>query len=309
MHGLLENPNDVGLALLLAAPFLTDATISMRGAKRWFFGALLFLTVAGIASTQSRGAVLGLSAAYYLMMRARFKSRLLTGFGVAIAFAGLFMISGMADRETFVVSHDAYSGSSTVIDTSSRGRLDAWVAGTRMMLMNPLSGVGINQVSHNYGDYAVNPASWRNITSHNAFVQCAAATGLTGIIPFTILWLLSFLATLRLRDAVPEDSTPLERAFLRTQLPNLVATGIAAVFLSVAWFWFPYILFAQAATAARIYAPDRQPSAQELIPRGLGNIFRLAGTRRRVLPGRDSVVTDVDVVVVELPPAVSAHAE
>jgi len=266
--GLLGNPNDLALTLLMAVPFCVEATLSCRSGKRYLFLAIGVLAVIGIFTTQSRGAILGLAAGAYVMMRTRTRSQLVAVFGVVVVAAALFVLSGVSDRATFVTYTDSRSGQSTYIDTSSRGRLDAWYAGARMLAYNPLTGVGLNQVTENFGVYAVNPADWRNVTSHNAFVECAAETGLIGIFGFCMLWLTSLLSNRKLTQRIPGDASDLERAFLKAQLPNLVCVMVAAVFLSVAWYWFPYLLFAQAATAGRVWLGSDLPRLSDIITIG-----------------------------------------
>lgn len=245
--GYLGDPNDLCLALLIGFPFLVEATLGTRGWKRFAYGVLMVLTFAGILATQSRGGLLGLSAGMYFLVWRRLKSHVLTMSLGVVALAGLVTVAGIGDRQTTARADDA------MIDTSAQGRLDAWVAGGRMLRYHPITGVGINQVAFQFTTYAVNPVSWRPKTSHNMFVQCAAETGLTGLIPFCMLVLSSLHINWRLRRKIPPDTDPLEAAFRRAQFSNMIGVCVSGFFLSVAWYWFPYILFAQAATSERIW--------------------------------------------------------
>ncbi len=268
--GLLGNPNDLAYTLLMAFPFLVEAGLRHRGPMRlvYFGGALALL--GAISLTQSRGAVLALGAAAFLMLRARYQSRLFVVMGAALVAGALLLVGGVSQRATFVLETDAYTGQRTYIDESSRGRLDAWRAGARMMYYHPLTGVGLDQVTANYGAYAIDPTSWRPVTSHNSFVQVGAETGLIGLLAFSMLTLLSLVGNRYLLSAEPpERASPLEVAVMRAQLPNFVAVFVAASFLSVGWYWFTFIIFAQAATAARIWTPEHRLRLVELLPRAI----------------------------------------
>lgn len=245
--GLLADPNDLAMTLLMAVPFLIEATLSRRvGRARLFWGLLLVVNIAGIIVTQSRGGFLGLGAATFVIMRSRIRSTALVGAAIVVALAGMVVLSGITERQT-VVRHEGG------MDASAQGRIDAWIAGGRMLLYNPITGVGLFQVTANYSDYAVNPIDWRPKTSHNAFVQAAAETGFTGIIPFVGLVVLGFLSSWRLRKERPPDASPTEDAFLRSLFPTMAGVMVAACFLSVAWSWFFYIVIAQAGTAHRVW--------------------------------------------------------
>ena len=245
--GYLGDPNDLCLALLIGFPFLVEATLSTRGARRLAYGVLMLLTLAGILATQSRGGLLGLSAGMYFIVWQRLRSHTITMTLGAIGLVGLVTVAGIGERQTTARADDA------LIDTSAQGRLDAWIAGGRMLRYHPITGVGINQVAFQFTTYAINPVSWRPKTSHNMFVQVGAETGVTGLIPFVMLIFGALHINWRLRRKVPPETDALEAAFRRSQFANLAGVCVSGFFLSVAWYWFPYILFAQAATSERIW--------------------------------------------------------
>lgn len=245
--GLFADPNDLAMALLMSVPFLAEATFSPKmKASRPIWALLLLLNLGGLIVTQSRGGILGLGVAGFVFLQLRVKNMVLVGGLCLVGLVGLAAVSGIGARQT-TVSHDGG------MDASARGRIDAWVAGGRMMLDDPLTGVGLFQVHKMFGTYAVNPVEWREKTSHNAFVQCGAETGLLGLTPFLALVFMAFWSTFRIAREIPEGVTPMQRAFLRSQIGTLGAVMMASVFLSVAWSWFFYIVIAQAATSHRVW--------------------------------------------------------
>lgn len=264
--GLLADPNDLALTLLMAVPFLMEASLGHgKRTSRLVWTLLLLLNIAGIVFTQSRGGFLGLGAAAFVVLRSRVRSTVVVGGFLVVALIGLMLLSGVAQRQTVV----AHNGG---IDASAQGRLDAWYAGARMVQANPITGVGLFQVTANYPYYAVDPIDWRPKTSHNAFVQAAAETGLLGFVPLMGLVLLAFRSNLRLLLEPPPGATPLQRALLRSHLATLGGVMVAAFFLSAAWSWFFYIVIAQAGTSHRVWItmpevlsraaePEREPLA------------------------------------------------
>lgn len=235
------------MTLLMSVPFLVEASAAPRlKASRPLWLLLLALNFGGLIVTQSRGGLLGLAAGLFILMKQRIKSWVVVG---GICVSGLVLLvaaSGINDRQTVVREEGQ-------VDASAQGRIDAWIAGGRMLMYNPITGVGLFQVTDNYSSYAVNPIDWRPKTSHNAFVQCAAETGFLGFTPFIGLVLLAAWSDFRLLREIPPNATDLERVLLRSQLATLAAVMVAAFFLSVAWSWFFYIVVAQAAASHRVW--------------------------------------------------------
>lgn len=240
--GLLGDPNDLALALLMSFPFLLSACIETRGGRRAAFVVLLALVFGGIIATQSRGGILGLGAGLFFLLKHRIKSKAVVYGAVGLAVAGLVTVMGVKSRQGL---------GSGGIDESAQGRIDAWESGLRMFKAHPLFGVGVEAFPANYQLYAVNPVDWRQKATHNTYIQALAETGMAGIVPFMMLLGLSVRAASRL----PKDQAPrgLERALLASQLPNMVGVLVSAFFLSMAWSWFPYILIAQQAAYERTF--------------------------------------------------------
>ena len=246
--GLLGDPNDLALTILVPLPFLALAAIHDRRRRRWLYGLLAVVLLSGITATGSRGGLLGVAAAGYLVIHDRLQSRLVS-WGVVIGVLAVLATSG-------TVSDRVGIGGGGV-DASAQGRLDAWQAGLRMLRAHPVLGVGYEQFEPNYFDYVADPLEWTSRAAHSSWVQAAAETGLAGLIPLLALVWLSLRVARRLRRIPTTDG--LERALLSAQLPGLVGFLVAASFLSQAWGWFIYILVAQIAAMDRVYG-DEEPS-------------------------------------------------
>ncbi|MGM0575125.1 MAG: O-antigen ligase family protein [Myxococcota bacterium] len=245
--GMLGDPNDLALTLLIPLPFLVLAVGRARGLPRVAILGLLALTAGGILATQSRGGLLAVAASGYLLLRLRFKSRVLTWGAVAAILVGLIAVTGIEQRQ-------GLGGGG--LDESAQGRLDAWIAGYRMLRWNPLSGVGLDRFVESYPAYVVDPVEWRPKAAHNSLVQAAAETGIFGAMAFCMLLFVSVRSAWRLYRA-PGRFEGLRGAVVRAQLPSLIGLLVAASFLSQAWNWFLYITIAFIAAVDRVEDPVR----------------------------------------------------
>ena len=241
--GLIGDPNDLALCLLMGMPFLASAVMETKGRQRWIFGILLLAVVAGIVSTQSRGGFLGMGAAAFILLREKVKSRAMQIGIVAVGMAALMAASGMSKRSS--------GGDGEGIDESAQGRLDAWKAGARMVKSRPLLGVGYDRFADNYPTYVTDAVIWGKLEAHNSFVKAAAETGIIGFIPFMAMVVLSFKSAMRVRVRREELADPLERAAAGALFPTIVAFFISAFFLSQCWSWFTFILLALIAATER----------------------------------------------------------
>jgi len=245
--GLLGDPNDLALVLLMYVPFLLEATLAARGLARWAFGMQLLLLLSGLASTQSRGGLLGLGLALALSLQDRgsLKLKLALAPVVLAGILGVAVLAGVADRQSGGMEGEG-------IDESAQGRLDAWVAGGRMLRRHPVLGVGFGRFADNFEAYASNAVIWGKHETHNSYIKVAAETGALGLIPFLSLVGITLRTGVRLRDFKVSDAG-LGRAVRLSLLPGAAGFCLTAFFLSQSWSWFFYILFATSAAAHSVF--------------------------------------------------------
>jgi O-antigen ligase len=242
--GLLGDPNDLALTLLMAAPFLLAATAESRGIARVGFGTMAGLALAGIVSTLSRGGLIGVFGATYLVLRSYGVSRAKIGVGLLCAGAPVVAASGLTERASGAVGADE-------IDESAQGRLDAWKAGGRMVMRRPLLGVGFGRFPDNFDAYSSNPVFWGRHETHNSYIKAASETGLLGFVPFMALIVLALRDAWWLQMSARRTPRGIGRAVRIGMLPNLAGFLVSAFFLSQCWGWFLYILVAQVAATRR----------------------------------------------------------
>ena len=87
------------------------------------------------------------------------------------------------------------------------GRLSIWKIGMKMMLSNPLTGVGVGRFYEGVGRDRQERGllSWRWQAAHNSFVQIGAETGVIGLILFIVMSSRVFVITGRVRSRSRSD--------------------------------------------------------------------------------------------------------
>ncbi len=246
--GMLGDPNDLALVLLMYIPLLGELAFSARGVRRTAAFLGFSILILGVLATVSRGGALGLATALGVGFYDRWPKRLrvLLVPTMAAAVLSLMLVAGLNERNSGAVA-------GTGIDESSQNRLDAWQAGFRMTKAHPVFGVGLGEFAWSYPAYASSALRWQPTEAHNSFIQVAAETGIVGFIPFLALVLVTFHVAYRLRKLdVPSDDV-VARAVRRSLLPAFAGFCVSASLLSQAWNWFFVIMFAQAASMYGIW--------------------------------------------------------
>jgi O-antigen ligase len=216
--GIFNDPNDLGMALVMVTPFLVSAVLESRFAIRFVALAALTPILLAIYYTNSRGAVLGLAAALLVYFKTRFRS------SVAPVLAGVALVA-------VVAAAPARASNMSSDEASAQGRIQAWSAGLVMLKSHPIFGVG-------YGRFT----EFHELVAHNSFVHTFAELGLLGAFCLVGMWASYFRA---LRGTPP---TPMRRAFVASAAGTLVC----AMFLSRQYVVVPYLLLALGTAHASI---------------------------------------------------------
>jgi len=230
-RGIMEDPNELAMALSLALPFSFALFQARRTAPRVLL-ALLALGLFGVCTvlTRSRSGQLAFLAVLgiYLLRR-------LGWAGVAAAAllgAPVMLLGGRADAGA---------------DQSTMERLECWSAALQMFRNSPIFGVGKTQFGENH-----------YLTAHNSFMLALGETGLIGLFLFSTMVYLAFKAALTsARDTVTRDAPA--RVWSSAVLASLCACMVSAFFLSQTdrvLVWVPIGLAAALASAARARDPS-----------------------------------------------------
>lgn len=255
--GLLNDPNDLAMALLMALPlqaYLLGTT------RRWWLRALLLACmVAAVWSlylTNSRGGVLGLASLLLVFSLRRYGvNRTLLASPILIA--------------ALIAGSPARIDNMSAEEESAAGRVDAWFAGFDMFKERPLFGVGMG----NFGDH-------NHLTAHNSYVLAMAELGSVGYLLWLSLLVISALMIWRIITfAWPEDQTlppdELEdwrahQRFATALLYTLIAYCVTAFFLSRSYVPILYMTYGLCAAIFMIVR-GRWPSVRPVL---FGELWR-----------------------------------
>lgn len=203
--GILNDPNDLGQALVMSVPLLALAWRPRRLFRNAIVvGMPMALMLYTIYLTHSRGAVLGVAVLLLLGLRrwlGTVRTALLGAVGLVVAM-GL----GLAGGREFSTQEE-----------SAGQRIDAWYDGLQMFRGQPVFGVG-------YGAFT----DHHPLTAHNSFVLCFAELGLFGLLPWVALLMLAWRELSQVaRLAEPGSASARIAEALRVSLLG---------FLACAWF-------------------------------------------------------------------------
>jgi O-antigen ligase len=230
-RGIMEDPNELAMALSLALPFAFALFQARRTAPRVLLAALA-LGLFGVCTimTRSRSGQLA-----FLAVLGTYLLRRLGWVGVAAAAllgAPVLLLGGRDD-----------SGA----DQSTMERLECWAAALDMFRGSPIFGVGKTQFAENH-----------YLTAHNSFMLALGETGLPGLFLFSSVVFQGLKGALAsARDAVTRDAPA--RVWSSALFASLVACLVSAFFLSQTdrvMLWVPLGLAGGLVSAARARDPS-----------------------------------------------------
>jgi O-antigen ligase len=269
--GIMGNPNDLALNMVVFLPFaLTAAVFAGSTLRRVTAAGCAVFMLGAIVASGSRGGFLGLVA--MLLVLAVLMVRHRPGYVVVAAlaaFCALPLVPGNYWHRIASITDDAKddTGSREARQTLFRESLQAYAE-------IPLIGVGAGE----FKDWNNNAREQAWHESHNVWLQVAAELGTIGLSVFAFVVFRAVLAVwqtrrlLRLprrrRDAAPVLA-PGDRAVLDAHSVAIAASLagwlVCAFFASVAYNWTFYYLLALAATPRdilRAALPRTSPAAQ-----------------------------------------------
>ena len=239
----IEGNNEFGLALIMIIPLLRFLQMQLQSRwGRWAMTAAMVLCAAAAIGTQSRGALLAISA-MTLVLWWRGKSRILGGVLIALVAVSLvaFMPDSWTERMNTIENYQA--------DSSAQGRLAAWSAAWNMSFDYP-AGVGFNQERQELFDrYSHNPAAGAR-AAHSIYFQVLGNHGFIGLGLYLSIWFITFWQAgwLRKYAAQIPDARWCSELGAMAQV-SLVGYFVGGAFLSLAYFDLPYNIMMMVAIA------------------------------------------------------------
>lgn len=234
--GAYTDENDFAVFFVATMPFLWYLSFALR--RRWMRWAL-WLTIPfgwhALFLTGSRGGLLGLGVVLAVIaLRTR---RRLLGALLIPAFAVAFVWQAGDTMKERAASIDDYSE-----DASASDRLAAWQAAMRMMIANPLTGVGPGAFVRAYVEHG----DGRPLQAHNTYLQIGAeygplaAVALLGMIGSCLRGLRRQSAALLRAD--PAGAEGFLRLLSEATLAALIGVVVCSMFLSLQLYELLYFL-------------------------------------------------------------------
>lgn len=247
-YGVFNDPNDLGLGLVLVIPFLLNMLL-----QRQYLVPMITLPLISLAIyyTNSRGTVLaGLVAigSYFIIRYRSFYGALVGGMFALVLF--LFGPSRMS--------------SVSASEESAYGRIEAWYEAYQMFKSNPVFGVGQGM----FTDY-------HTLTAHNSFVLVMAELGFvglffyTGLFYFPLRWLWINLFK-KESSILPDDYI----CRISSAFASLLGIMSAMFFISRSYMLIPFMLLALTTAVSRMHV-DAPALLEESKINHLKNIFYL----------------------------------
>ena len=216
-YGMFNDPNDLGLALVLVVPLLVD----MAFRRKWIIpGLCLPVILYALYLTNSRGAMVALMASIFAYLVLRYRSMKGVVIGLMIA---VILVTFGPSRLT-----DMSAGGE-----SANGRVEAWYQGLQMLESSPIFGVGKGMFKE-----------YHCLTAHNSYVLVLAELGLFGTLFFVGLFFYPFQWVWE--NIFKRDDLFLGDETEETQLCSiygcLVGIMFAIFFLSRSYILLPFML-------------------------------------------------------------------
>jgi hypothetical protein len=255
--GLISNPNDLALAVLMGLPFLIFIIMEAGPTIKVLALAGMYPILWGLMRTGSRGGLLGFAVLVAIVFgRCSFTGKMMVIFGsVAVVATALFVLPHRTLDRYVTFFHSDRSAVEYQADdpqevddpsmeggaaTSADARYGLLKASIEMTLRYPLTGVGMgNFAAARHGGTPGTFVSWQ--VTHNSYTEVSSETGLVGF----FFYMAAFVGCIRTCRQLskfaaakvhPEWQTISRLAFcLQT---SLISYAVSSFFASVAYLQF-----------------------------------------------------------------------
>ena len=232
----IEENNALAVALLMVLPLFYYLRLqAKRKILRHVLLICMLLMVASIIGSQSRGALLAISATgVFLWLKT--PNKLITGFLLVILAAGVvsFMPSSWHERMGTIANYEE--------DASAMGRIAAWSMSINVANENVLGG-GFNLwKSTTYKLYSDNPEDWDRYTAaHSIYFNVIAEHGWIGLLLFVTVFMIAWRTSSKITKQA-RGSPELKWAvdLMRMLQVSLIAYGTGGAFLQLSYFDLPW---------------------------------------------------------------------
>ncbi len=231
--GFIEGNNELGLALVVAIPLINF--LRMTSTHVWVRRGLLatmLLCAASALGTQSRGAMLAISAmGMVLWWRSQHKA----GAGIVILVLAALLVAFMpdtwSDRMGTIRTYEE--------DTSAMGRINAWLMCFNLANSRLLGGGYEIYTRELFASYAPDPQDLH--VAHSIYFSVLGEHGWIGLFLFLLMWILVLRTAGKARKAARTLPDAQWAYYLAGMCQvSLIGYAVGGAFLSLAYFDLPY---------------------------------------------------------------------
>jgi putative inorganic carbon (HCO3(-)) transporter len=262
----IHDNNEFALAVIMTIPLLRFLHMQ---ANRWMtrqaLMALMFLCAASALGSQSRGALLALSAMAFLLWLRGKHNKASMGFLLIMLAVPLvmFMPDEWSERMSTINSYEQ--------DGSAMGRINAWWVAWRIGLNYPM-GVGFNPTTYElFARFAPDPTNPK--VAHSIYFQVLGHHGFIGLAIFLGIWGSTWRMSNWLRnqkDLTPETAWTADLgAMCQVAIMGYLVGGL---FLSLAYFDLPYNIMAMIVLTRVWVAKERWKTEPAAAPRWIDKL-------------------------------------
>lgn len=209
-----ENPNDLGIQLVFAIPFLFYRFGESGFAMKLVTGCGLGLSLWFLLKTASRGAFVAL-VVLFLVQLVVSKQRMLIGAVAVVGFVLFIIVPSDAQRRLFVVvsssasaAEDRGQGGIGEAVASSAHRQHLLTRALEMTVRNPIFGIGLGQFPNViWSEGKAVGVHESALGTHNSYLQVSSETGIPAFICYVAMILMSVRRSLwvyKIASKVPE---------------------------------------------------------------------------------------------------------
>lgn len=225
-YGVFNDPNDLGMIFVLCVPFVLQQLLS----KKVFYIFPLAMCIIGIFLTNSRGTFVSLIVAiiaYFLL-----KTKSIKGFAIASLLCSVLIVFGPSRISQI-----------NTTETSSIGRLEAWVAAFQMFKQAPFFGIGPENFTDHYF-----------ITAHNSYMLALAETGFVGLVCFLGITVVPLIEGVKM--VLFSSRTTPEEHILTSVLAGFIGVCFSMFFISRTYMMIPYMMSGFVVASMKAYDPE-----------------------------------------------------
>ncbi len=262
------DPNDLAFIMSCFIPLASGWALCRRGLERCLAVAIVPLAVAVAIKTQSRGGFITLTTVAIFVCLRLLRQTFVTRIAVLVGLVLLLVAFGPVgywDRIGTMWGADPSSQSEKAVYDATGlwgARWDEWMNGLTLMLSHPVLGVGAGV--YTVGEGALHGGAGKWSAAHNAYLEIGAELGVGGLGLFLVFLGLGVRNCRRVQRSQDYNASTWEMKRLAGAVEgSLYGYGVAAVSLSIEYFYLLYLLVAISLVLARLTDIAILPSTRE----------------------------------------------